>query len=130
MELTTRLFKFISFFGILQPRLRAFHLFFLRSDCQARSAAFATSAFEHFAMRNNVEFPRSHGLSCACFASCLTIPETKRNTPIQIYLCFNQMDFIFVYSQRSPVLVSLLPTSKEASPWFLDRTKALPLSER
>lgn len=35
-----------------------------------------------------------------------------------------------VYSQRSPVLVSLLPTSQEASPWFLDRTKALPLSER
>lgn len=34
-----------------------------------------------------------------------------------------------IINQRSPVLVSLLPTSKEASPWFLDRTKALPLSE-
>ncbi|RMX40903.1 hypothetical protein pdam_00012038 [Pocillopora damicornis] len=34
-----------------------------------------------------------------------------------------------IINQRSPVLVSLLPTSQEASPWFLDRTKALPLSE-
>lgn len=38
--------------------------------------------------------------------------------------------FVLSYSQRSPVLVSLLPTSQEASPWFLDRTKALPLSEK
>ncbi|XP_029205519.2 protein phosphatase 1 regulatory subunit 36-like [Acropora millepora] len=34
-----------------------------------------------------------------------------------------------IIGQRSPVLVSLLPTSQEASPWFLDRSKALPLSE-
>lgn len=30
-----------------------------------------------------------------------------------------------IVNQRSPVLVSLLPTSKEASPWLLDRRKGL-----
>ncbi|XP_031554611.1 protein phosphatase 1 regulatory subunit 36-like [Actinia tenebrosa] len=33
-----------------------------------------------------------------------------------------------IINQRSPVLVSLFPSSKEASPWFLDRTKAIPVS--
>lgn len=33
-----------------------------------------------------------------------------------------------IVNQRSPVLVSLLPTSQESSPWYLDRTRALPVS--
>ncbi|XP_048586607.1 protein phosphatase 1 regulatory subunit 36 isoform X2 [Nematostella vectensis] len=33
-----------------------------------------------------------------------------------------------IVNQCSPVLVSLLPTAKDSTPWFVDRTKAIPLS--